>query len=93
MSLLKIISNPDNDIALVTVLRSPIGNFTDNELIEIRMEDRNKSFYDTILSSKVHKEKINQFLDLIEDFRVKEEYLKLDELIWYIYEKPDTITM
>ena len=87
MSLLKIISNPDNDIALVTVLRSPIGNFTDNELIEIRMEDRNKSFYDTILSSKVHKEKINQFLDLIEDFRVKEEYLKLDELIWYIYEK------
>ena len=36
MSLLRIINNPMQDIPLVTVMRSPIGNFTDNELIEIR---------------------------------------------------------
>ena len=87
MSLLKIISNPDNDIALVTVLRSPIGKFTDNDLIEIRMENQNLSFYNAMLTSNVHKEKINNFLEMIEDFRTKEEYLKLDELIWYIYNK------
>lgn len=87
MSVLKLISNPDNDIALVTVLRSPIGEFTDNELIEIRMENQNASFYNAMLTSKVHREKINGFLELIEDFRKKQEYLKLDELIWYIYQK------
>ena len=87
MSLLKIISNPDNDIALVTVLRSPIGNFTDNELIEIRLENQNESFYNALLSSEQLKEKIDDFLELVEDFRTKQEYLKLDELIWYIYEK------
>ncbi len=87
MSLLKIISNPDNDIALVTVLRSPIGKFTDNELIEIRLENQNESFYNALLSSEQLKEKIDDFLELVEDFRTKQEYLKLDELIWYIYEK------
>ena len=39
MSLLRIINNPMQDIPLVTVMRSPIGNFTDNELIEIRLND------------------------------------------------------
>ncbi len=90
MSLLKIISNPDNDIALATVLRSPIGNFTDNELIEIRLKNRNESFYKALLEKTENKklsDKINEFLNLIEDLRTKQEYLKLDELIWYIYEK------
>ncbi len=51
MSLLRIINNPMQDIPLVTVMRSPIGNFTDNELIEIRMCDRNSSFYEALLKA------------------------------------------
>ena len=43
MSLLKILDNPINDIALVTVLRSMIGGFDDNELIKIRLQNKNKS--------------------------------------------------
>jgi len=45
MSLLKIIDNPKADIPLVTVLRSPIIGLTDNELVEIRLQDKNASFY------------------------------------------------
>ncbi|MDQ9774697.1 3'-5' exonuclease, partial [Acinetobacter baumannii] len=37
MSLLRIIDNPIQDIPLVTVLRSNIGKFTDDELVEIRL--------------------------------------------------------
>ena len=48
MSLLKIIDNPINDIALVTVLRSMIGGFNDNELIEIRIKNTTKSFYESM---------------------------------------------
>lgn len=90
MSILKIISNPDNDIALVTVMRSPIGEFTDNELIEIRMANRNESFYNAVIASKDNEKlsiKIKNFLKMLDEFRTKQEYLKLDELLWYIYEK------
>ena len=87
MNLLKVISNPYNDIALVSVLRSPIGNFTDNELIEIRLENRDGNFYEALVSNKEKKSKVSKFLEMIEELRIKQEYLKLDELIWYIYEK------
>lgn len=87
MSLLKIISNPNNDIALVTVLRSPIGKFTDNELIEIRLENKESTFYEALISNQRHKQKIDKFLEFIEELKTKQEYLKLNELIWYIYER------
>lgn len=85
MSLLKIINNPMQDIPLVTVMRSPIGNFTDNELIEIRMADRNSSFYEALLKSDL--EKAHRFLSLLKELREDEEYMSLDEWIWNIYTK------
>lgn len=85
MSLLKIINNPMQDIPLVTVMRSPIGNFTDNELIEIRMADRNSSFYEALLKSDL--EKAHRFLALLKELREDEEYMTLDEWIWNIYTK------
>lgn len=92
INLLKIIDNPDNDIALVSILRSPIWEFTDNELLEIKMLKRNESFYKSLVANKESKnielrKKVTNFLEDIEDFSEKQEYLKLDELIWYIYEK------
>lgn len=92
MALLKIINNPYNDIALVTVMRSPIGNFTDNELLEIRLDTQENNFYESLINynndTKLNY-KIKTFLNLIDEFRDKQEYLKLDELIWYIYQKTD----
>ncbi len=92
MSLLEIIDNPINDIAIVTVARSAIGNFTDNELIEIRLENKNKTFYEAMCeyvklenSREELKEKIENFLKQIEEFRKCQEYMPLDELIWKIY--------
>ena len=90
MSLLKIIDNPLQDIPLVTVLRSSIGGFTDNDLIQIRLNDKYDNFYNALLKAKLNvdenlKRKINTFLDSIEDWRNSKEYLALDELIWKIY--------
>lgn len=90
MSLLKIIDNPMQDIPLVTVLRSAIGNFTDNDLIEIRLTDKKCSFYEAMLKSRTKvdkeiKEKISKLLDNLEKWRKEAEYLSLDELIWKIY--------
>ena len=54
MSVLKIIDNPIQDIPLVTVMRSPIGNFTDDDLIEIRLVDKQDNFYNCLLKSKIN---------------------------------------
>ena len=91
MSVLKVINNPMQDIPLVTVMRSAIGNFTDNELLEISLEKSKISFYNRMINYKENtdnlklKEKIENFLDLIEQWRKKEKYISLDELIWKIY--------
>ena len=90
MSLLKIIDNPLQDIPLVTVLRSNIGKFTDDELVEIRLTDKYDDFYTCMQKSKPNvtenlKIKIEQFFSNIEKWRKEQEYLALDELIWKIY--------
>ncbi len=46
LALLKLIDNSHQDLPLLTVLRSPIGGFTVDELIEIRLIDQSISFYD-----------------------------------------------
>lgn len=91
MSLLKIIDNPMQDIPLVMVMRSSIGKFTDNELLEIRLAGGDELFYTAILKSRLSvddslRKKIDHFLNNIEKWRRREKYLGLDELIWNIYE-------
>ena len=91
ISLLKIINNPMQDIPLVTVLRSSIGNFNDNELIQISFEGNKESFYEKLLKAKENSKnkelirKITGFLRNIEKWRQEEKYKPLDELIWQIY--------
>lgn len=90
MSLLKVIDNPMQDIPLVTVLRSYIGKFTDDELVQIRLSDKYDNFYTcmqkaTIDVEKELKEKIVTFFDCLTKWRKEQEYLALDELIWKIY--------
>ena len=92
MSVLKIIDNPLNDIALITCLRSPIGNFTDNDLVQIRLSDKYDNFYNTMFKAKLNvdkklKKKIDDFINNINIWREEKEYLALDELIWKIYTK------
>ena len=90
MAILKVIDNPLNDIPLVTSLRSAIGGFTDNDLVQIRLCDKYDNFYNTMLKAKLNvpqelKNKIEQFLANIKKWREEKEYLGLDELIWKIY--------
>ena len=90
MALLKVINNPMQDIPLVTVLRSNIGKFNDNELIEIRLADRNSTFYEAMLKARLIvennlKNKIENLLENLKKWKDEEQYLELDELIWKIY--------
>lgn len=90
MSCLKIIDNPMQDIPLVTVMRSMIGGFTDNDLIEIRLADKYENFYESVVKARIQvneelRNKIDSFLEIINNWREESEFLALDELIWKIY--------
>ena len=90
MNLLKIIDNPLQEIPLVATMRSIIGGFTDNDLVEIRLCDKYDNFYTTMLKAKLNvnnklRLKIERFLINLEMWRKEQEYLSLAEFIWKIY--------
>lgn len=90
LSVLKIIDNPLQDIPLVVVLRSSICNFTDNDLITIRLTDRNCNFYEALIKTRLIcdgdlKDKIGSFLEKLEKWKSISQYMPLDEFIWQIY--------
>lgn len=95
MNLLKIIDNPMQDIAILSVMRSPIFNFEAGEMAEIRMFDKGSSFYDALLklynTEFTNEEKINKlrdkvvdFVDKIRKYREKSLLMSVDEFIWYL---------
>ena len=90
MSLLKVIDNPMQDIPLVTVLRSNIFGFTDNDLIEIRLCDKKCSFYESMLKARISvnsnlRHKIDETIDKIKKWKKEEKYTPLNEFIWKLY--------
>lgn len=90
INVLKILDNPTDDIALVSVLRSEIGGFDDNEILEIRFFDREKNYYYSLQKAKNElegklKDKVNNFINQIKEWKFESEYLGLAELIWKIY--------
>jgi len=65
MSLLQIIDNPRQDIPMLAVLRSPIGGFTSEELVDIRIGQREVSFYEAMVNFVDSKEEnsVDNILD------------------------------
>lgn len=90
LSVLKILDNPTQEIPLITVMRSNIGGFTDEDLIRIRICDKESNFYEALIKAQLQVEKnlakkINDFLERLKDWRKKSNIMELDELIWLIY--------
>lgn len=93
MSLLKVIDNPMQDIPLIALLRSPIMSFSAEDLTNIRLIDKDKYFYENIISisneefdcEKELVEKCNIFLERLNVWRKKSIYTPIDEFIWYLY--------
>ncbi|WP_042275881.1 helicase-exonuclease AddAB subunit AddA [[Clostridium] dakarense] len=91
ISLLQVIDNPMQDIPLLAVLKSPICGFTPEDLIDIRVEDGQKSFYEALeMFSQSEDEKASkciEFIDKLKDYKEKSLYMSTDEFLWYLYTK------
>lgn len=89
MNYLKIIDNPDQDIPLVTVLRSPLFNFGEKDLARIRIKSKGSSFYSALTSyvgvGDDLSKKCKNFLNQLADLREFSTTHRISELIWSIY--------
>ena len=67
------------DIPLLAVLKSPICGFTPEELIDIRVEESQKSFYEALeIFSQYEDEKGQKclaFINKLKDFKEKSLYM------------------
>ena len=90
LNYLRIIDNPDQDIPLVAVLRSPLFNFTETDLAKIRVHSKNTGFYDALTSYVAVNDELSQktkiFLNQLEELRHFAANHRISELIWSIYE-------
>jgi ATP-dependent helicase/nuclease subunit A len=89
LSLLQIIDNPLQDIPLLAVLRSPISGFGTEELIDIRLCDREVTFFEAMVKTATRSDELGNksagFIEALDRWREKSLYLSTDELIWYLY--------
>ncbi|GEK90670.1 helicase-exonuclease AddAB subunit AddA [Alkalibacterium kapii] len=97
MSILKIIDNPQQDIPLVAVLRSPILGLDEVELTRIRIIDKQSSFFDALKKFAAKDDwedmknielqaKVQKFLVKLENWRKESRRQSLIDLIWTIFE-------
>ncbi|MCC5895867.1 MAG: helicase-exonuclease AddAB subunit AddA [Alkalibacterium sp.] len=97
MSLLKIIDNPQQDIPLAAVLRSPIVGLNEVEMARVRLEDKQGSYYDALQAFINKKDwedqrnltlqaKLQDFMTYLDNWRTQSKRKPLIELIWLIYE-------
>ncbi|MGB2806241.1 MAG: 3'-5' exonuclease, partial [Sedimentisphaerales bacterium] len=95
VALLKVLDNPQRDIELAAVLRSPFFKISDTELAKIRIHSKtdkhNKNFYSCVLEYcnngpdlKLAK-KLKEILAVIEQWRTVARRGNLADLIWQIY--------
>lgn len=94
LSLISVIDNSHNDIPLISVMRSPIGGFTDEELATIRInEKRSENFIDAVKAySQTGDDKrlaahCGEFIRNIRRWRDYVRKKSVAQLIWAIYEE------
>ncbi|AXH98494.1 helicase-exonuclease AddAB subunit AddA [Sporosarcina sp. PTS2304] len=94
LNTLRVIDNPYQDIPLVSVLRAPFVGMTENELAQIRLANRNVSFYEALQTfvqtggagiHSVTQEKLQRFFLRLEHWRNMARHGSLSELIWQVY--------
>jgi len=86
-ALMKCIDNPRQDIALIGTMCGPVFGFTPDELLKIRVEAADASYFDAVRSCAGRGDaRCADFLDRLEVYRSLAEVKSIGELIWYLYE-------
>ncbi|MGV8154894.1 MAG: helicase-exonuclease AddAB subunit AddA [Alkaliphilus sp.] len=90
LNLLKLIDNKRQDIPLLSVMRSIIGRFTTEELVDIRSKYREGTYFDAVKKYSVGgegllKDKTTRFLNKLNKWAKELRHMKIDEFIWHLF--------
>lgn len=87
LNVLTIIDNPKQDIPLLAVMKSPMFDFTADELVKIRMASKHmdfhsalRAFYDSILGTSELEHKVSVFVETLVEWRQWVKEMTLHEL-------------
>lgn len=86
LSLLKIIDNPADDIALLTVLMSPIFRFSAEELALLRAEHKSGDLISVLAYGKDKNEKVQKVYKALEHYRSTAAVLPLGSFVFKLIE-------
>ncbi|HZK34974.1 MAG TPA: helicase-exonuclease AddAB subunit AddA [Bacillota bacterium] len=90
VNLLKVVDNKQQDIPLLSVLRSPIGGFSAQELIDVRIASPAKTFYEAVLDyiganqGKIS-DRLKGFFDRIGTWQQYARYMTMEDFLWKLY--------
>lgn len=84
LSLLRTIDNPTKDISLLSTMMSPIYAFSADELAQIRIENKQKNFYFSVVNSQ--NEKVLNFLEDIKNLKKLSVTMSVSNFIRYLVE-------
>src|SRR5699024_6899431 len=90
INLLKYLTNPNDDLVLMAVLRSVIFDIDEDDLAKIKLSSDSYKFYEAFEDYDKEDalgEKINNFKALIEDLKDKLAILNLYDFANYLFEK------
>ncbi len=93
MSLLAVIDNPHQDVALIAVLRSSAFGFSADELTEIRLCDRSGDFYTALRKAAGENEKCAAFLETLGRLRSRAADTPVDELLIFIFNELELMAL
>ena len=83
LALLKVIDNPCQDIPLASVLYSPIGKKSPQQLAELKGRGEGKAFYQVCMEA----EELRPFFAMLEKFRKRAVYTPMQELLWELLDE------
>lgn len=85
LSYLRAIDNPTKEISLISTMMSPIYGFTADELAEIRIENKYKNFYFSLINSKLSK--AVDFINDIKNLKKLSVTMSVSNFIRYLIEE------
>ena len=89
ISMLRIIDNPIQDIPLLAALKSTVGGFDDDDIVRLRLIDKESGLYQNLLRLASEWDKARDFVTVLSDIRRQAADVSLSELILKIYKITD----
>ena len=94
VSLLRVIDNPTDDVALLSAMTSPMFSFTNTELAKYRADFKFGTFYNALINASENGcEKAKSFIEKVKKFRRFAVTASVDKLINKIYDTTGILTV